>query len=241
MTVLNETTLAPVERRPFDALGTANHGWLDTHFHFSFAGYHDPARLHWGAIRVWNDDWIAAGAGFPPHPHADMEIITYVRKGAISHRDSLGNEGKTGAGDVQVMSAGSGVTHAEFNAEDEPCELFQIWIIPEARGGEPGWGMKPFPKADRSGKLQLLASGFGEEDALSIRASARLHCATLAAGSELRHNIGEGRCAYLVPATGSVDVNGTAIETRDGAAIGAGEIVIRTDEPTELVLVEAAA
>ena len=197
--------------------------------------------MHWGAIRVWNDDWIAPDSGFPPHPHRDMEIITYVRKGAISHRDSLGNEGRTAAGDVQVMSAGSGITHAEYNADDEPCELFQIWIIPDERGGEPGWGMKPFPKAERDGKLQLLASGFGEQDALSIRASARLYCATLKAGDELRHVVEDGRCAYLVPASGAIDINGVSVGTRDGAAIGAGEIAIAVTEDTELVMVEARA
>src|SRR5438874_11375707 len=117
-----------IQRRPFDSLGGANHGWLDAKHHFSFADYHDPSRVHWGALRVWNDDTIAAGTGFPAHPHADMEIITYVRDGAITHQDSLGNTGRTEAGDVQVMSAGRGVRHAEYNRETKPTQLLQIWI-----------------------------------------------------------------------------------------------------------------
>ena len=148
-----------IERRPFATLGGANHGWLDAKHHFSFAGYHDPKRMGWGPIRVWNDDTIAAGSGFPPHPHADMEIITYVREGAITHQDSLGNKGRTGAGDVQVMSAGSGVRHAEYNMEGGPTTLFQIWIEPKARGGAPSWGARPFPKGERSGRFVTLASG----------------------------------------------------------------------------------
>mgnify|MGYP000391795884 CR=1 FL=1 len=161
---------AKFEIRPFAKLGAANHGWLDAHHHFSFGNYHDAARMNWGAIRVWNDDVIAPQSGFPPHPHADMEIITYVRTGAITHKDSLGNEGRTAAGDVQVMSAGSGIRHAEYNLENEPTTLFQIWIIPNRTGGEPSWGAKPFPKSDRTGAWQILASGFDEDDdALSIR------------------------------------------------------------------------
>jgi len=127
-----------IDIRPFDTLGHADHGWLDARHHFSFANYHDPERMGWGNIRVWNDDTIAAQSGFPPHPHRDMEIVTFVRSGAISHRDSLGNEGRTVAGDVQVMSAGTGITHAEYNLEEEQTTLFQIWIIPDRTGDKPG-------------------------------------------------------------------------------------------------------
>ena len=133
-----------IERRPFAELGGANHRWLDAKHHFSFAGYHDAARMGWGALRVWNDDTIAAGTGFPPHAHADMEIITYVREGAITHQDNLGNKGRTEAGDVQVMSAGSGVRHSEYNHESVMTKIFQIWIIPDGRGQPPSWGAKPF-------------------------------------------------------------------------------------------------
>src|ERR1700710_3259832 len=162
-----------IDVRPFNSLGGANHGWLDAKHHFSFAGYHDPSRMGWGALRVWNDDTIAAGAGFPAHPHADMEIITYVREGAITHQDSLGNEGRTEAGDVQVMSAGSGVRHSEYNLEPSLTKIFQIWIQPSTQGGQPTWGAKPFPKSDRTGKLVTLASGFADDkEELRIRAAA---------------------------------------------------------------------
>ena len=156
-----------IELRPFDSIGKAKHGWLDASHHFSFADYHNPDRVHWGALRVWNDDTIAPKTGFPPHPHNDMEIITYVRSGAITHRDNLGNEGRTEAGDVQVMSAGTGIMHSEMNAEDVDTTIFQIWIIPDRRGDAPGWSQRQFPKADRSGKFVTMASGIeGDEDAM---------------------------------------------------------------------------
>jgi redox-sensitive bicupin YhaK (pirin superfamily) len=131
-----------IDVRTFDQLGGANHGWLDAKHHFSFASYYDPNRMGWGAMRVWNDDTIQPHTGFPPHPHSDMEIITYVRKGAISHRDNQGNAGRTEAGDVQVMSAGSGIAHSEYNNEDEATQIFQIWIQPTEKGGEPSWGAR---------------------------------------------------------------------------------------------------
>ena len=151
-----------IDIRPFEGLAHRDHGWLDTRFHFSFADYHDPERMGWGRIRVWNDDKIAPKSGFPPHPHRDMEIITFVRTGAITHKDSLGNTGKTGAGDVQVMSAGTGVTHAEYNLEDEDTSLFQIWILPDRAGEAPDWGQREFPRGDRSGKFEVLASGYDQ-------------------------------------------------------------------------------
>src|SRR5690606_8386201 len=186
-----ETTM--IERRPFQALGGANHGWLNARHHFSFASYYDPKRMGWGALRVWNDDEIQPRTGFPPHPHADMEIITYVRTGAITHEDSMGNRGRIAAGDVQVMSAGTGVRHAEYNLEDEVTTLFQIWIETDRRGAPPSWGAKPFPKADRSGRFQVLASGMdGPEDAdvLRINAAARVMGATLKAGEWLTYELG---------------------------------------------------
>ncbi|WP_249341542.1 pirin family protein [Sphingomonas sp. 3P27F8] len=230
-----------IDRRRFDSLGHANHGWLDARHHFSFADYYDPARMGWGAIRVWNDDTIAPQNGFPPHPHRDMEIITYVRTGAITHQDSMGNRGRTGAGDVQVMSAGTGVRHAEYNLEDEPTTLFQIWIMPRAEGGSPSWGAKPFPKGDRSGRFVTLASGFAEDvDALPIRADARVLGATLKAGETIAYDLGEGRHAYLVPATGSITIDGEAVEARDGAALSGGRtFTISAQEDAELVLVDS--
>ena len=230
-----------IERRPFASLGGADHGWLHARHHFSFSGYHDPARMGWGALRVWNDDEIAAGTGFPPHPHADMEIITYIRDGAITHEDSLGNKGRTAAGDVQVMSAGTGVRHAEYNAEGETTRLFQIWIIPDAAGGPPSWGTRPFPKGDRSGRFVVLASGMeGDGEALPIRASARVLGATLAAGESVEYVPGAGRHLYLVPASGAVEVNGVRIEARDGAAIsGEEQLQIRALEDAEIVMVDS--
>ena len=236
-----QDTLTRIDRRPFASLGHADHGWLDARHHFSFASYHDPDRMGWGAIRVWNDDTIGANTGFPPHPHSDMEIITYVRSGAITHQDSLGNTGRTGAGDVQVMSAGSGVRHAEYNLESEPTTLFQIWIEPTRRGGSPSWGAKPFPKDDRSGKFVTLASGFAEDtDALPIRADARILAATVRAGETLTHTIGEGRHAYLVPATGAIAIDGQRFDARDGAALTGGQTVtITAVDNAEIVLVDA--
>jgi len=231
-----------IDRRPFRTLGHADHGWLDARHHFSFASYHDPDRMGWGAIRVWNDDAIAPGSGFPPHPHRDMEIITYVRSGAISHEDSLGNRGRTAAGDVQVMSAGSGVRHAEYNAEPETTTLFQIWIEPTARGGQPSWGTKTFPRGDRSGRWEVLASGFAEDhEALPIRAEARVMGAALKAGERLTHAVGAGRHAYLVAAAGALSVDGEPVSARDGVALSGGQrFEIVATEDAEIVLVDAA-
>ena len=231
-----------VERRPFNALGAADHGWLKAKHHFSFANYRDPSRVSHGSLRVWNDDEIAPRSGFPPHPHANMEIITYVREGAITHEDSLGNKGRTEAGDVQVMSAGEGVRHAEYNREDVPTKIFQIWIEPREHGGAPSWGAKPFPKSDLSGKLVTLASGFADDtDALPIRTDARVLGASLQAGETATYDLGANRHAYLVPARGRLEVNGVVLEARDGAAISneaAVSITALTD--SELVLVDAA-
>lgn len=230
-----------IERRPFESLGGDNHGWLNAKHHFSFANYYDPKRMSWGNLRVWNDDEIAAGTGFPPHPHSDMEIITYVRDGAITHEDSLGNKGRTVAGDVQVMSAGTGVRHAEYNLEPETTTLFQIWIMPRERGGQPSWGAKPFPKGDRSGRFVTLASGFAEDaDALPIRADARVLGATLKAGESVTHEVGAGRHAYLVPAVGRIEIDGEPVNARDGAALASGKAyVITAIEDAEIVLVDS--
>jgi quercetin 2,3-dioxygenase len=228
-----------IEHRPFATLGKADHGWLKANHHFSFASYYDPARMHLGNIRVWNDDAIAAQSGFPPHAHDNMEIITYVREGAITHRDSMGNLGRTEAGDVQVMSAGTGVTHSEYNLEGGPCSLFQIWIMPRERGITPRWDQRRFPKADRSGQFTVLASGYGEADALSINADARVLGATAAAGEVLSYTVPPGHHAYLVAAKGRIHVCGVDVEARDGIAIsGDGVVSIEMLEDAELVLVE---
>ena len=231
-----------IERRPLAQLGGDHLDWLDTRHHFSFAGYHDPKRMNWGALRVWNDDTIAPSTGFAPHPHADMEIITYVREGAITHEDSLGHRGRTEAGDVQVMSAGTGIRHSEYNHEPGPTTIFQIWILPNRRGEPPSWGTKPFPKGERTGRFVALASGLpGDAEALPIRAEARVLGATLKAGDSTEYSLGAGRMAYLVPAKGRVEVNGVGLNPRDGAAIR-DETVLRVTaiDDAEVVLVDAA-
>jgi len=231
-----------IELRPFDKLGGADHGWLKAKHHFSFARYHDPKRMGHGSLRVWNDDEIAPNTGFPPHPHEEMEIVTYVRQGAITHEDSMGHKGRTEAGDVQVMSAGSGIRHAEYNREPVPTKIFQIWIEPSVGGGEPSWGAKPFPKGDRSGRFVPLASGFASDpEALPIRAEARVLGATLKAGETAKYELAPMRHVYLVPAQGSVEVNGVRIGTRDGAAItDEALLAVKALEDAEIVLVDAA-
>ncbi|HEX8412405.1 MAG TPA: pirin family protein [Sphingomicrobium sp.] len=228
-----------IDIRTFESLGHADHGWLDARHHFSFASYFDPARVGWGRIRVWNDDRIGAKSGFPPHPHRDMEIVTYVRTGAITHKDSLGNQGRTGAGDVQVMSAGTGVTHAEYNLESEATTLFQIWIETDRPGAPPSWGAMPFPKESREGAFQLLASGDADDGSLTINADARILGATVRAGEIIELQTDPARHLYLVP-SGRVLINGTTANARDGVAVN-GETALRIEavDDAELVLVDA--
>ena len=229
-----------IEIRKFDSLGHADHGWLDARHHFSFADYYDPQRMSWGAIRVWNDDQIAPKTGFPPHPHRDMEIVTYVRTGAITHQDSMGNKGRTGAGDVQVMSAGTGVQHAQFNLEDEATTLFQIWIETDKPSAPPSWGAMPFPKESRNGAFQLLASGDPADGALTINADAKVLGATVKAGETITIDAKPDRHLYLVP-SGRVRVNGVEANPRDGVAItGESNVQIEAQDDSELVLVDAA-
>jgi redox-sensitive bicupin YhaK (pirin superfamily) len=228
-----------IDIRSFTTLGHADHGWLDARHHFSFASYHEPSRMSWGSIRVWNDDRIAGKSGFPPHPHRDMEIVTYVRTGAITHQDNLGNKGRTAAGDVQVMSAGTGVVHAEYNLEEEDTTLFQIWIETDRPNAEPSWGAMPFPRDARDGAFQLLASGNAADGALTINADARILGATLKGGSSITLDADPDRHLYLVPSA-PVRINGVAAEARDGVAIiGESRLVIEGDADAELVLVDA--
>ena len=229
-----------IDIRPRADLGGAQHGWLDTRHHFSFADYHDPARMHWGRRRVWNDDSIAPHSGFPTHAHRDMEIITYVRKGAITHEDSLGNRGRTEAGDVQVMSAGTGIAHSEYNLEDETTELFQIWIYPDQSGLPPAWGTRPFPVGERAGRFVTLASGMAEDgDALPIRDDARLAAATLSAGQVAEYEIGTDRKVYLVAASGRIEIDGQSANAGDGVAVrDEARLRIKALEDSEVVLVD---
>jgi quercetin 2,3-dioxygenase len=230
-----------IDKRSFDSLGRFRNDWLNARHHFSFGGYHDPRRMGWGSIRVWNDDEIAPQTGFDPHPHADMEIITYVRDGAITHKDSLGNMGRTAAGDVQVMSAGTGIVHAEYNLESELTRLYQIWILPEKRGMAPSWDAAQFPKGDRSGRFAVLASGFEDDgDVPRIHTPSRVLGATLAAGETVTYATDPARHQYLGVARGSVTVNGITLGPRDAAAITAEtSLSITGDDEAEIVLVDA--
>lgn len=246
-----------IELRPFEGLGATSQGRLDTYHHFSFASYHDPARTNWGRLRIWNDDTIAARTGIPPHPHRDMEIVTYVRKGAITHRDSLGNAGRTVAGDVQVMSAGTGIEHAEYNLEAEEAEIFQIGILPDRRGGTPQWGTRRFRRGEQEGRFVVLASGRevcgGEggagavSGALPIRADARVLGAKVRAGNTVRYEASPERHAYLVSARGRVQVTESdtsrtvQASPRDGVAMtGLSSVAVTALEDAEIVLVDAA-
>jgi redox-sensitive bicupin YhaK (pirin superfamily) len=232
-----------IELRPFDRLGRFRNEWLNARHHFSFGHYHDPSRMGFGRLLVWNDDEIAPQTGFDAHPHREMEIVTYVRQGAITHRDSLGNEGRTEAGDVQVMHAGTGIVHAEHNLEQEPTRLFQIWIRPDRARAEPGWATRQFPRGN-TGTLSVLAGGRpgdAEAGALPLNANAAVLAGTLKAGQTAEVKLAPGRRAYLVAATGSIDVNGVTAGTRDGVAIAdETEIRITANADAEVVMVDVA-
>jgi len=206
--------------RKSDARGHANHGWLDSRFTFSFADYYDPQRVHFRTLRVMNDDHIAAGAGFPTHPHRDMEIVTYALEGALEHRDSMGNGSVIRPGDVQYMSAGTGVTHSEFNAsKTETVHLYQIWMFPDQKGHQPTYGQKHFAEADKRGKLRLVVSPDGREGSVKIRQDNELYATVLAPDETVQHALKPGRHAFVQVARGSVTLNGQPLETGDGAAI----------------------
>ena len=226
--------------QPFEQLGRFRNEWLTARYHFSFGHYRDPARSGIGGLVVWNDDEIAPGTGFDPHPHREMEIITYIREGAITHRDSLGNEGRTEAGDVQVMHAGTGIVHAEYNMEKTPTRLFQIWIQPGTQRATPGWGTRQFPKSS-DGVLAALADGRASADgsALPLNADAAVLAGTVKAGQTVHHALGAGRVAYLVPSTGALTVNGVTVNTRDGVTVsGESSIEITATADAEVVLVD---
>ncbi len=230
-----------IDIRPFSSLGAFRNEWLNAKHHFSFSDYHDPARMGVGALRVWNDDEIAPGQGFGAHPHRNMEIITFVRQGAVTHKDSLGNIGATKAGDVQVMHAGTGITHAEFNQEAEPTRLFQIWIMPDEQGVQPGWAAREFPRTAGEG-LQILASGRAADQAsgaLPLYADAAVLAAKLGAGERALFRLGAGRAAYLVAASGDIKINGQLAHERDGVALhDEPDVVIEAVNAAEIVLVD---
>jgi redox-sensitive bicupin YhaK (pirin superfamily) len=204
--------------------GHANHGWLDTHHTFSFADYYDPKHMGFGPLRVINDDTVAGGGGFPPHPHRDMEIISYVIDGALAHKDSMGNGSVIKPGDVQRMSAGRGVVHSEFNASPaEPVHFLQIWILPKGPGLPSGYEQKFFSDEDKRGRLRLVASSDGAEGSVRIQQDARLYASMLEAGEEVSHTIPAERKGWLHVVTGEATVNGRMLEAGDGVAIDGEE------------------
>ncbi len=233
-----------IDIRPFSTLGAFRNEWLNARHHFSFGHYRDPKRMGFGSLRVWNDDEVAPGMGFGAHPHENMEIITFVRQGAITHKDSLGNTGATKAGDVQVMHAGTGITHAEMNQETEATRLFQIWIMPDEYGVKPGWAAKEFPRLAGEG-LQVLASGRpADKDAgaLPLYANAAVLAAKLGRGETAHYKLAAGRAAYLVAATGAIKVNGVVAQERDGVALqDEPDVEIEALGDAEIVLVDVKA
>jgi quercetin 2,3-dioxygenase len=202
--------------------GHADHGWLDSRFTFSFADYYDPQHVQFRTLRVMNDDRIAGGGGFPTHPHRDMEIVTYVLEGALAHKDSMGNGSVIKPGDVQYMSAGTGVAHSEFNASDsETAHLYQIWMFPDRQGYKPAYDQKHFTDADKRGKLRLVVSPDGRDGSVQIRQDNELYATVLAPGESVEHTLKPDRHAYVQVARGSVTLNGEPLEAGDGAAISA--------------------
>jgi quercetin 2,3-dioxygenase len=200
--------------------GHADHGWLDSRFTFSFSDYYDPQHVQFRTLRVMNDDRIAGGGGFPTHPHRDMEIVTYVLEGALAHKDSMGNGSVIKPGDVQYMSAGTGVAHSEFNASDsETAHLYQIWMFPDRQGYKPAYDQKHFTDADKRGKLRLVVSPDGRDGSVQIRQDNELYATVLASGESVEHALKPDRHAYVQVARGSVTLNGEPLDAGDGAAI----------------------
>ena len=222
--------------------GHADHGWLNTRFSFSFADYFDPEHVQFRTLRVMNDDRIAGGAGFPTHPHKDMEIVTYVLEGALAHKDSMGNGSVIRPGDVQYMSAGTGVAHSEFNASDkETVHLYQIWMFPDKKGYQPVYDQKHFDEAEKSGKLRLVASPDGRDGSVKIRQDNQLYATVLAPGEVVKHELRPDRHAYVQVARGSVVLNGEKLETGDGAAIsGEQALELRGVDKAEILLFDLA-
>ncbi len=226
------------EYHSFDSLGGANHGWLNAKHHFSFGSYQDPNRMSFGELLVINDDIIQPHTGFDTHPHRDMEIITYVRRGAITHKDSAGNEGRTTAGNVQVMSAGTGIAHSEFNHEDEETNIFQIWIMPRSKGIEPRWDTAEFPQEPATDRLPLLVSG-DDNAPLTIHQDARIFAGRMTAGTDLTHHI-TGQ-AYLLVSDGSLTVDDKMTHKGEGIAIsGASQISLAANDDCEVLIIEVA-
>jgi len=205
--------------RPSAERGGADHGWLKTRHTFSFNTYHDPKHMHFRALRVINEDWVAPGQGFGTHPHDNMEIITYVLEGALEHKDSLGTGSIIRPGDAQRMSAGSGIQHSEFNAsKTDPVHLLQIWIMPNQRNVAPGYEQKTFLAAEKAGKLRVIAAPDGRDGAVTIHADTSLYVSVLKQGEKVQHTLAPGRSAWLQVAKGEVELNGKKLTQGDGAS-----------------------
>ena len=227
-----------VQVRKAKERGHADHGWLDTYHTFSFADYWDPRHMGWGPLRVINEDRVAGGTGFPTHPHRDMEIITYVLEGALEHRDSLGTGSVIRPGEVQRMSAGTGVRHSEYNAsKTEPVHLLQIWIEPARTGIAPGYEQKTFPESERRGTLRLIAASDGRDGAVTIHQDAAVYATTLARGERVEHALAPGRLGWLQIARGALLLNGERLDQGDGAALeNERRVTLEALEPAEALL-----
>lgn len=230
-----------IQLKSLSEIARADAGWLRARHHFAIGPYGNPAHEPVGNLIVLNDDEIAPHTGFDLHHHAHVEIVSYIHDGILTHRDDQGNIGTVQSGDVQVMSAGTGINHSEHNEEDSPLRMFQIWLRPNVSGGAPAWGHKPFPKADRAGSIVPLASGRKSRGALSIRADAEVSGALLLAGTNTTYAFNSGDAGYLVPATGALEVNAVRVQAGEGLAIkNETAIVIRAIQDSELVLVVTA-
>jgi redox-sensitive bicupin YhaK (pirin superfamily) len=229
-----------IERRPFKELPSEDFGWLKARRHFSAAAHDEAWRKGWGCLSAWNDQEVTPNARFALRAQANAEIVTYVRAGTVTHTDSLGNKGKLAAGNIQVLSAGTGVRHAEYNSEQAPARMFQICITPLSRGGSPAWASQPCPGAECCGRFVALASGFdSDHDALPIRALARILKAKLKVGESIEYVLRDQRLAYLVPCSGTVDINGVRIYARDGAAIKEVSVIsITAIEEADVVMAD---
>ena len=228
--------------RKSEERGHFSHGWLDTFHTFSFDQYYDPAHTHWRSLRVINEDRVAPGRGFPTHSHSDMEIITYILSGALEHRDSMGSGSVIRPGDVQRMSAGTGVSHSEFNPSDsQSVHLLQIWILPESRGLAPSYEEKSFSEDERRGRLRLVASADGREGSVTIQQDARLYATLLDAGASVEHTLGANRYAWLQVAHGAVKLNEFDLQQGDGAAVSnETDLKIVAQEAAEILLFDMA-
>jgi redox-sensitive bicupin YhaK (pirin superfamily) len=218
----------------------ADHGWLSTHWHFSFSDYYDPANMNWGALRVFNDDIVKGGGGFGAHPHKDMEIITYVLEGQLEHQDNLGNSGVIRPGDVQVMSAGKGITHAEFNhSKTEPVHLLQLWVMPRSKGGKPRWEQRQFSPQEREGRLRAVVSSGDVADTLHIDQDAVIYIGRLSAGQSMTQPIEKDRKGYLFVISGALSVNDKKLATGDQARIAEEESLrIKANQPSEVIYLD---